>query len=594
MGSLRHLNKYFFKYKWRLLAGIAFVIIFNLFGVYPAQVVRHSVDEVMQSIQVYRNGGQIPGSYDLFKLFGGFFLLIFVLSVLKGIFMFFMRQTIIVVSRYIEYDLKNELYEKYQQLNTSFYRQNNTGDLMNRVSEDVGRVRMYVGPSLMYLVNLGALFVLVISTMLSINVKLTLFALLPLPFLTFSIYYVQKLIHDKSEKIQEQLSDLSTYVQESFSGIRVLKAYVREVETARLFAEASEDYKKRSMELALVQSLFFPLMVVLIGLSMILTIYVGGMEAMKGHISPGNIAEFVVYVNMLTWPVMTLGWTTSQIQRAAASQKRINEFLAIRPSITTTGGEELKEMKADVEFRDVSFTYPETGIQALKNISFQLKAGESLAITGATGSGKSTIAALLNRLYDPATGGIYLDGEALPMLQLQSIRKQIGYVPQTVFLFSDSIRNNINFGNGGLSEAAIIAAAEDAAVYDNILALPEGLDTRIGERGITLSGGQKQRISIARAIAGKPALLIFDDCLSAVDTKTEEEILNNLNRIMAGRTTLIISQRISTLKNAARILVLEEGRLIEEGSHASLLALGGTYAGLYERQLLEEAANEEV
>lgn len=588
MKELKHLNKYFYKYRWRVVAGIFFVAISNLFSVYPAQVIRHAVDEVVKQINLYQSQGIVPDGSSLFIDFGMFFLLIFALSVLKGIFMFFMRQTIIVVSRYIEYDLKNEIYAHYQQLSTAFYRRNNTGDLMNRVTEDVGRVRMYVGPSLMYLVNLVVLFILVVGTMLSINVKLTLFALLPLPILACAIYYVNNIIHDKSEAIQEQLSDLSTFVQETFSGIRVLKAYVRENHTAEKFATEAEQYKDRSLSLARVQSLFFPLMTLLIGLSILLTIYVGGLEVIKGTITAGNVAEFVVYVNMLTWPVTSLGWVTSLVQRAAASQKRINEFLKIEPDIQWKTGESLP-IEGKIVFDNVSFTYPDTGVTALKNISFEVQPGELLAIIGRTGSGKSSIATLLNRLYDVSSGSILIDGRMIQEHDLGNLRSNMGTVPQEVFLFSDTIANNIAFGNDQISRDAIEQAAKNAAVYGNIIEFKEGFDTRIGERGITLSGGQKQRISIARAIAKEPPIIVFDDCLSAVDTKTEEEILQNLGAIMQGKTSIIISHRVSTIKNAHQILVMNQGEIIERGTHAELMAIHGAYALLYEKQLLEEA-----
>ncbi len=588
MKELRHLNKYFYKYRLRVIAGIFFVAISNLFGIYPAQVVRHAVDEVVVQINTYKTSAIVPDAKTLAITFGVFFLIILGLAILKGVFMFFMRQTIIVVSRYIEYDLKNEIYQHYQELNTSFYRKNNTGDLMNRIGEDVSRVRMYVGPSLMYLVNLIVLFILAVATMLSINVKLTLYALLPLPLLAVSIYYVNSIIHDKSERIQEQLSTLSTYVQETFAGIRVLKAYTREQSISEHFAVESEDYKTHSLALARVQSLFFPLMVLLIGLSIILTIYIGGLEVIKGTISPGNIAEFVVYVTMLTWPVTSLGWVTSLVQRAAASQKRINEFLQIQPEIQSEIGSQNIQLKGHIVFKNVSFTYPDTGITALRNISFEVNPGELLAIIGRTGTGKSTIIALLMRQYDPTEGTILIDGIDIKDLNLRELRKQIGIVPQDVFLFSDTIANNIAFGEEQASMARIEQAAKDAAIYHNIAVFPESFATRIGERGITLSGGQKQRISIARALIKEPQLLLLDDCLSAVDTKTEEEILQNLGRIMANKTSILISHRISTIKNATKILVLDNGSIAESGTHDTLLKAGKIYAELHEKQLLEE------
>ncbi|HEY0898964.1 MAG TPA: ABC transporter ATP-binding protein, partial [Sphingobacteriaceae bacterium] len=483
----------------------------------------------------------------------------------------------------------NEIYAHYQKLTLAFYRRNNTGDLMNRATEDVSRVRMYVGPAIMYTINTTVLFILVIYSMISVNPRLAFYCLLPLPVLVILIYYVNTLINQRSEQIQAQLSRLSSFVQETFSGIRVVKAYAREDSIRKDFARESDAYKSSSMALVNVQALYYPTMLLLVGLSTIITIYVGGLEVMRGTITSGNIAEFIVYVNMLTFPVSSLGWVTTLIQRAAASQKRINEFLHTEPEITS--GETPVEIKGGIRFRHISFTYPDTGIKALKDVSFEVMPGEFLAIIGKTGSGKSTIANLLLRMYDPDQGEILVDGANLKTLELKTYRSQVGFVPQEVFLFSDSIRNNISFGSEK-GEIDVEQAARDAAVYENIVEFEHGFDTLIGERGLTLSGGQKQRLSIARAIAKEPQILIFDDSLSAVDTRTEEEILTNLGRIMQGKTAVLISHRVSTIKNADKVIVLDNGRIIEEGDHRSLMDLRGAYYELYQKQLLEEAEQE--
>jgi len=594
MKDLAYLNKFFFKYRWRLIPGVLFVIISNIFGVLPAQVIRVAFDLVTENIgmfQLFSGFNRQPVIYDIFGssllLFG---MLVLVLALLRGLFLFFMRQTIILMSRHIEYDLKNEIYSHYQQLSLAFYRRHNTGDLMNRVTEDVSRVRMYLGPGIMYTINTVVLFIMVIYAMLTVNLRLTIFSVLPLPVLAMLIYYVNNIINFRSEKIQQRLSALSSFVQENFSGIRVIKSYIREGHLRNSFAAESENYKTHSMALVKVQALFYPIMMMLVGLSNVITIYIGGIEVMKGNITSGNIAEFIVYLNLLTFPVISLGWVTSLIQRAAASQKRINEFLHTTPEIISPDVPG-RAIEGQIEFNNVSFVYPDTGIQALKNISFIVKPGEMVAIIGRTGSGKSTIANLIMRMYDCTAGELLIDGERIQNLNLDSYRSQIGFVPQEVFLFSDTIANNIAFSADRLDMPGVEQAAKDAAVYNNIMELESGFETLIGERGVTLSGGQKQRVSIARAIVKQPQILILDDCLSAVDTRTEEEILRHLGRNMRGKTSIIIAHRISTIKNADKILVVDNGEIIEHGTHQYLMDQRGAYFELYEKQLLEEEEN---
>lgn len=591
MKELSYLNKYFFKYKYYFLSGILFIIISNVFQIIPAQLVRRALDLVVENIALYKGFQGLEIQKTFYGIFAGsiFFyaILILIMALLRGGFLFLVRQTLIVMSRHIEYDLKNEIYNQYQILPLSFYRKNSTGDLMNRISEDVSRVRMYLGPSIMYGLNLFILFLILIPYMISINPKLTLYTLVPLPILSICIYYVNNIINKRSEEIQKSLSGLSTFVQEAFSGIRVIKSFVRENDMITKFEMSSNEYKYKSLKLTSVDALFFPIIMALIGLSTVLVVYIGGNQVINGTASFGNIAEFIIYVNLLTWPVASLGWITSIIQRAAASQKRINEFLKIKPGITS-GKAIKKEIKGGVTFKSVSFVYPDTGIKALTDVSFSLKPGESLAIIGTTGSGKSTIANLICRMYDPTSGTILIDDTDLKNLDLSAYRSQLGYVPQDVFLFTESIYNNISFGSVNLESEDIIQAARDADLYDNVQQFPDGFNTRIGERGITLSGGQKQRVSIARAITRKPRILILDDALSAVDTKTENTILESMEKIMKDRTTIIISHRISSAKLANRIIVLHDGRIIQKGTNESLLAREGTYKDLYEKQLLAE------
>lgn len=591
MKHLAHLNKYLYKYRWRLIPGVIFVVISNYFGVLPAQVIRIAFDLVKENIGVYRLFDSFERQELVYQVFGSTLLLfgivVLMLSLIRGIFLFLMRQTIILTSRHIEYDLKNEIYNHYQQLDMAFFRRNNTGDLMNRVTEDVNRVRSYLGPAIMYAINTLVLSIMVIVAMVNVNPKLAMYSLLPIPILTALLFVVNKIINRRSERIQRQLSTLSTFVQETFSGIRVIKTYSREQDKMDGFDHESEQYKKHTLSLVKAEAFFFPLILLLIGLSTIITVYVGGLEVARGSITSGNIAEFIVYVNQLTFPAMALAWVTSLVQRAAASQERINEFLKTEPAIHS-GNRLAAKTHGNVRFDKVSFTYPDTGIKALDEVSFDLRPGQVLAIIGRTGSGKSTIANLLMRMYDTDSGTITVDGVDIKEYNLQSLRQQIGFVPQEVFLFSDTITNNIAFGLDTATDEQIAQAAKDAAVYDNIVNFEQGFNTSLGERGLTLSGGQKQRVSIARALIKEPQILVFDDCLSAVDTSTEEEILQNLSRVMAEKSSIFISHRVSTIKNADRILVLDQGRVIEEGTHDELLQLQGAYFELHEKQLLEE------
>lgn len=582
MKALKHLNKYFYKYRYRLIIGVIITIVSKIFVLFTPRFVGDSINIISDKLD-----GKI--SYEVFKtdLITNI-LLIIGAAIIAGIFTFLMRQTIINVSRYIEYDLKNEIYQHYQVLSLNFYKSNRTGDLMNRISEDVGKVRMYVGPALMYTINTITLFTVAIIYMVNTAPKLTLYTLLPLPILSVSIYKLSRLINKRSTIVQQSLSTLSTYAQETFSGISVIKSYGIEPKTNDEFEGLSAENRQKQINLTKVQALFFPLMILLIGISNLIVIYVGGMQYMNGEIENiGTIAEFIIYVNMLTWPVATVGWVTSLVQQAEASQERINEFLKTEPDIQNKV-HELTPIKGDIEFKNVSFVYPDTNIEALKDVSFTLKSGETLAILGKTGSGKSTILDLIGRLYDVDNGNLLIDNTKISDLNLYSLRESIGYVPQDAFLFSDTIKNNIKFGKEDATDEEVIDAAKDAKVHKNIIGFSKGYDTILGERGITLSGGQKQRVSIARAIIKKPEILLFDDCLSAVDTETEEKILKNLVRLTKNKTTIIVSHRVSSAKNADQIIVLEDGKITQTGNHENLINIDGYYKELYTKQLSEK------
>lgn len=557
-------------------------------------MIREALDLVVENVSLFRQFNGFSLQDQLFSTLGRtlllFGILVLVLALLMGIFMYFMRQTIIVMSRLIEYDLRKELFAHYEKLDLAFYKKNNTGDLMARISEDVSKVRMYLGPAILYGINLVSLFTLVIYSMLSVSVELTLYCLAPLPFLSISIYYVSNLINKKSEVIQKQLASLNSTAQEVYSGIRVVKSYVQENPMAGFFSSQSEDYKEKSMSLAKINAMFYPLMLLMIGASTVLTVYIGGLQVVKGSITAGNIAEFVIYINMLTWPITALGWIASIIQQAAASQKRLNEFLNTKPLIDNPTSND-SPIKGTIQFDKVYFTYPDTGIKALQNINLELKAGQKMAIIGKTGSGKTTIADLLVRMYDVSTGSIKIDGKDLREHDLANLRRRIGYVPQDIFLFSDTISKNIAFGKANAGPEEIEAFAKYAAVHSDIMNLSEGFQTMVGERGVTLSGGQKQRVSIARALIKKPDIVILDDCLSAVDTNTEKQILDYFSQGLAEKTAIIITHRIYSLLQFDKIIVLEDGEIIEEGTHAELLNLQGYYYNLYEKQHMEEAEN---
>ena len=586
MKSLQYLNKYFLKYKWRLLLGILFTVVSNFYGVQMPIYFKDAIDHFQANITHTKPSDFLWLAFQL----GGFYML---LSVAKGFFLFLMRQTIIVMSRNIEFDLKNEIYSHYQSLDQGFFKRNATGDLMNRISEDVGLVRMYLGPGIMYIINLLVAFTLIVTQMIRISPSLTFYVLIPLPIMSVLIYRVSSRMNAMSTLVQKEQSLLSTLAQETFSGIRIIKAYNREKETEEKLSESAENYKKQSMRLVLVNAFFIPTIMFLIGISILIAVYYGGILSFTGpkteRISIGSIVAFIMFVNSLTWPFASLGWVSSIIQRASASQKRINEFLWTKPTIFNSVNSPY-EFDGSIEFKHVTFQYPITNITAVSNVSFRVEKGETLAIVGHTGSGKSTISALLMRQYDPQSGEILFDGKPLTDINLHALRDQTGIVPQDVFLFSDTIRENLQFGvnDRTCSDEELIAACEMTHVYHNIQGFSDGFETLLGERGVNLSGGQKQRISIARALLKKPRLLILDDCLSAVDTETEEIILRNLEKDIDKRTTIIISHRISTIRNATKIIVISDGAITEQGSHDELISLKGTYFDLYENQLQQE------
>ena len=603
MKDLKSLNPYFWKYRWRLFLGMLFILISNYFGILAPQMTGFVVDQVSLKINPTASEGRIVFfdplvatfvnfiksldiSFSQLVMLSGLTLLGFAL--LRGFFMFLMRQTIIVMSRHIEYDQKNDVYAHYQKLDTQFYKVHSTGDLMSRMSEDVSRVRMYTGPALMYLINLTIMIVLSLFYMFKKDVMLSVYVLLPLPLLAVAMYYVNALINKKSEQIQSQLSDLTTLAQETYSGIRVIKSYAQEKANLKFFDENAEAYRKSGLALSTMEAIYYPAIGLLIGLSTLITIYVGSIYQIEHKISAGTIAEFVIYINMLTFPVSAIGWVATNIQRAAASQKRLNEFLDTVPALPIVANPELIESIEELVFNQVNFIYPHTGIHAIKDFSFQVKKGEKVAILGKTGCGKSTIAQLALRMFDPADGKISINGIELNQMELQSLRSQISYVPQDVFLFSDTIKNNINFGSVDQSMENAVVAAERAAIRTEIQSLPNGFETWVGERGVTLSGGQKQRISIARALSKDNELLIFDDCLSAVDAKTEHTIAENLNQYLSNKTAIIITHRIFPSFKFDQILVMEDGKIIERGSHESLLAQNGAYAELLRTQQIDQ------
>ena len=582
MKSLRYLDKYFVKYKWRLLLGVFITILSKILALQIPRIIGKSLNSVEQ----YMKGTILDKSFVEEQLLWNILIIIGV-AVLAGLLTFVMRQMIIVTSRLIEFDLKNEIYEQYQKLSINFYKKNRTGDLMNRISEDVSKVRMYFGPAVMYSMNMIFLFIVGFTQMVKIDPELTMYTLIPFPILSISIFYISKIINKRSTVVQEYLSKLTTYSQEFFSGINVVKSYGIEPMVIAGFDELADKSKEKNISLYKVQALFFPLMILLIGISNLTVIYIGGKQYINGEIPIGVIAEFILYVNMLTWPVAVVGWVTSMVQQADASQKRINEFLQEEPEIQNNSTKTFN-CEGNIEFKNVSITYDDTRIEALKNISFSVKKGETVAFLGKTGAGKSSIVNLVSRLYDVNSGLITIDAIPIKEINLTDLRKAIGFVPQDPFLFSDSISSNIKFGYNKATTQEIINAAKKAVVHQNIVDFKDGYNTILGERGVTLSGGQKQRVSIARAIIKNPQILIFDDCLSAVDTETEERILTNLEDLSKNKTTFIISHRVSSVKNADKIIILDGGEIIQQGSHNQLINQKGYYKELYEQQLLEK------
>ena len=578
MKPLFYLNKFLWNYKKLLLVGSVFIVIANLFALYPAEFVRKAFDSVLLSIE--NNTQSSEEIRNTLLKYGG---LIVAFALLKGVFMYFMRQTVIVMSRKIEFDLKNEIYQQYQNLSMSFYKKNKTGDLMNRISEDVSRVRMYLGPALMYGVNISILFYLVISKMISISSTLTFYVLLPLPILAITVYFVSSSINKRSERVQEQLSQITTISQETFSGIKIVKSFGNEENTWEAFLNSCKAYTKKQLQLVKIEAFFFPLIITMIGTSSILTIYIGGLESFKGNITTGNIAEFIIYVNMLAWPVASVGWITSIVQRAAASQERINDFLLLKSDIQNKT-KALTPITGDINFKNVSLTYEDTNITALNKVNFSIKEGSTLGVFGKTGSGKSTIANLVCRLYNSTEGTISFGNTNIKDLNLYSLRSCIGYIPQDGYLFSGTVKENIAFASNIIEEKKIITAAKKSEILEEIDSFSNGFETIIGERGVQLSGGQRQRLAIARTFYKEPNLFIFDDCLSAIDATKEQKILNNLKEESKGKTSIIISHRIATLKDADHIIVLDAGKIIEEGTHNELIKNKGFYFKINQSQ----------
>ncbi len=578
MKHLKYLNKFIWKYRNLLIVGSIFIIIANLFALYPAEFVREAFDAVLLNINE-ENKKKSDISYILLK----YSVLIISFAILKGVFMFFMRQTIIVMSRKIEFDLKNEIYQQYQKLSMNFYKQNQTGDLMNRISEDVNKVRMYLGPAIMYTINISILFYLVISKMLSINITLTIYVLLPLPILTVLVYFVSGKINKRSEKVQKQLSQITTISQETFSGMKVIKSFGNEINSYKEFIKSCKKYTKKQLQLVKIEAAFFPIIITMIGISTIITVYIGGIENFKGNITTGNIAEFIIYINMLAWPVASVGWITSIIQRAAASQERINNFLLIEPEIQNNNNNSTPII-GDIHFKNATLIYKDTNITALNNINFIIKNGTSIGILGKTGSGKSTIANLICRLYDLNQGEIKFGTTNIKDLNLFNLRNSIGYIPQDGYLFSGTIKENIAFASDKINEVKILDAAKKAEILEEINSFNDGFNTIIGERGVKLSGGQRQRIAIARTFYKNPKLFIFDDCLSAIDSKKEQEILKNLKLESKDKTSIIISHRIGTIKHCNHIIILEKGEIVEQGTHQSLIKLKGIYYKINQNQ----------